>query len=293
MKKWLSLLLMVSMVMLLAACGGSNDYEEPEEYVEDEEVIEEDELDEPVTAASGIDVLRSEVEPDDGMWYLLRDDETYSLGRTVHMVDGVDYSSAGASFPGENDLQVYQIGRMQTPLDLTGFCSYGDVPVPVLGENDLVVSYSSSSVPTLGLHSVSYSGDAICLEYDDNLGTLKFYDAENREACFETGADSADVTDENGDSVIDWCDLDRDEYYTVSWYEGTQYNECSMRAECKFYDDGESDVSVALRLDPEYEIEGERTKNGYAVYDLSEIPAGTYFLMDAETFIYGGLIEIK
>lgn len=298
MKKWLSLLLMVSMVMLLAACGGGNDYEEPEEYVEDEEVIEEDELDEPETGDYGeIGSLITDTVSDDTMFYLHRGDYDYSLGKRVFMMDDVDcYDGVGVDMfnqgSSEHVRTIYGDRLWTLDGEDTGMFSVGDVPMPVLEDGDYIFSRSADSVPTMGLHEVTFYGSAIPVweaEYDDNVF---LYDVEAGE--YHSGMDvtNFEVTDADGNPVDNYYALEENESYTVSWFIGTQYEEYVLKADCSFYAD-HSPEPVGKRIEPDYTIEGDLTKEGYATYDLSDVPAGVYWITNETDNKMGGLIEIK
>ena len=82
------------------------------------------------------------------------------------------------------------------------------------------------------------------------------------------------ISDSDGNPVDDPFNLEYGEIYTVSWFEGTQYHETNLAATSKCYvdTDGKPNFFDA------YEIPGELTKEGYAEYDLSEIPAGLYHI---------------
>ena len=301
MKKWLSLLLMFSMVMLLVACGGSsNDYDEPEDYeVEDEEAMAEDELDEePITEDYGeIGCLITDTTMDDTMFYLHRGDYDYSLGKKVYMVDGVDcYDGVGVDmFNQGSTTHVKTIyGERLWTLDgeNTGMFSVGDVPIPVLEDDDYIFSCSADSVPTMGLHEVDFYGYALPVweaEYDDNVF---LYDVDTEEYHSGTDITNFEVADIDGDPVDDYYDLGQNKNYTVSWYIGTQYEEYTLAANSSFYID-HSNEPVGIRIAPDYVIEGELTKEGYATYDLSDVPSGIYWITNETANSMGGLIEIE
>lgn len=87
------------------------------------------------------------------------------------------------------------------------------------------------------------------------------------------------VVDKDGNSVEDIRNLKYSEEYNVFWYSGTQYTEVLLTANCSCYNIMENSEGI--------DIAGRLTKNGYAIYDLSGVPAGFYRTPD------GGVIKIE
>ena len=259
-------------------------YVDSEEIVYDEEGDSEDELEQ----------LRSEIS-DDGVVYLIRNGNTYSLSDRLYEVDGIDYYSS-ERFAGTNALLIYT-----SPFDYNGtvmFYSVGDVPVPVLQEEDKVVIHSSDNVPTLMLKKVNFYGDCICFHhgresdfFKNNPGeTVGYYDSDTGEHNSELKVANVEVKDSDGEIVDDYYNLNRGDYYTASWYKGTEYEEHSLRADGRAYT-FEPGVERNMINDPDYEIEAELPEDG-AVYDLSDIPPGIYRTHSSSGY-GGGLIEIQ
>ena len=188
---------------------------------------------------------------------------------------------------GFNDFfnQVYQIRVLYHNLgDQDGMISNENIPVPCLEENDQVICYSSSDVPSLRLYPVEFYG------YSPNCMVLSSYGGPDPFVIFDNQVDvpnhmiyslmdvmGLEFTDESGNKIEDYHNVPENTVCTVSWYEGTQYHEEKLTAFCRTY-------SVSNEL--AYEIEGTLTKNGYAEYDLSSVVSGIYKIQT------GGLIRI-
>ena len=235
---------------------------------------------------SGIAELRSLP----GSLQLIRNEKNYSLSGAVDCVEGIDYSSIGY-YEGDSKLLVYSPKCYATNDGKNGFFSVGDIPVPVLEENDLVVWYSDDRIPTLGLAQVDFYGYGVSIDVSeyDNHYSLNIYDPETKGKSYEQDATNIEVKDSAGNVVDNYYNLNQNETYTVTWYKGTQYNEHSLKASSKFYTDHTSRKYLAA----DYKIEGTLTEDGYAKYDLSEIPAGLYVLLDVDNPGKGGMVEIK
>ena len=287
-KKLLSMLLIFGLVFVFAACGSDDsDYESGVDEIEFEEETT-DSGD--VSSEDELYLLAWEPnEENSENFFLLRDNQNYSLNTIdadkavgvlpVIVYGSKDYGHGGCIIYGD----MMETGALPE-VARDGFFSYGNIPVPVIEEGDKVVSYSSRGVPELMLKKLDFYGYAIRLKtfskgyiiIDDAIGsvTLPF--------------DGTEVVDSSGETVDDIYDLNEGEQYIVSWYEGTQYKEASLPADSRFY------VPERGRMgDPEYEIEGTLTKDGYAEYDLSAVESGTYMIISGNDRDCQGLITIE
>lgn len=236
---------------------------------------------------SGIAKLRSE----SGSFQLLRDGNNYSLSGNVNCVDGIDYSSVGYYEYGDDTLHLYSPVLVDTVDGKRGFFTVGDVPIPALENDDLVVAYSDSTVPVLGLAQVDFYGYGVGLESSEYDGkrSLNIYNPETNEKIHEEEVTNIEVKDASGNTVDNYYNLQQGESYTVLWYKGTQKKEQPLKADCKVY----ADHTARKHIAADYEIKGELTDNGYATYDLSGIPVGLYAILNVSNPGRGGIIEIQ
>lgn len=285
-RKWLSMLLVVSLVLILgSACSnddmaGEDNFEDEYEEFDDTEAIE---LDDPISK------LRTT--PGSSV-QLIRDENYYSLDGVVECLEDVDYSSVGyvLNLEPTHKKHLYSPQCYGTIDGKNGFFSVGDVPIPVLNDDDVVAWYADDRIPTLGLAEVEFYGYAVSLWYGEYSGSYNFtiYDSESGEMVSKDGITNFEVLDSNGDVVGNYYDLDQNESYTISWFEGTQHCEYVLSATSKFY----VDCTDRKYISADYEISGELTNDGYARYDLSNIPAGIYVVLDVDNPGRGGLIEL-
>ena len=284
-KKLLSLLLIFSLALLLGACGGNSDYEDdgnPEPYPE-EAIDYED-------SGDGLDLLAREPNDENrDNFFLLRDGQNYSLGtideeKAIGVLpflstsgdrygSYVGYSLYGDSFRSPN-------GAFEW-----GFFSYGNVPVPTYEQGDKIVSYSTKGVPNLQLGKVEFYGYAMRLKATSDK-YIVFDGAIEATSVPIDG--TTEIKSSTGEIVEDAYNLNEGEVYTISYYEGTQCREITLPADSKCY------AQVRGRLeDPEYNIAGTLTQDGYAEYDVSGVAPGIYRVINGDDWIAQGLIEIK
>ena len=211
---------------------------------------------------------------------LVRDDSLYVLSGTVTG----DLSSW--SFDAGRDI-VYdgQPGRiLYDKHDESSACSIGSVEPPVIHRDDLVIGYSSFGVPRLDLVEVEFCGYGVYSVGDMVNSTLNFYtsfDPESYVSIPKQFKDTIQILDAKGNPVEDPHNLDYGETYLVSWYEGTQYYEVETEATSSYYV-----ITNGTWGHLDYSIEGELTREGYVIYDLSELPSGTYSIAgDGSVFV--------
>ena len=211
-----------------------------------------------------------------GFFCLKQGKNLYSLGRYTRKVSGVSYDEAGLSL--NKEVWLYTTFMYD---DNAGFVSYGDIEIPVLEKGSKVIYYSNSNVPTLRLKEVKFSGYSVCvIENDSNKEITDVYGNKSYSTA-SRDIKNVEVTDSKGKTVDNYHDLERGQYYTVSWFEGTTYREIKVPADGRYYTIADGDI-----WNWDYEIEGKLTKEGYAEYDLSDVPSGIYLILGN-----GGLIE--
>lgn len=296
MKKIICVFLAMVMVLLLAACGGNNTpavqgngvaptgngstIETMQPSVTEPSVTESNPTETPekkFNPMEGLLAARSVVAQSDGA-YLIRDGKMYSLNSWVD-------NNVAQLYYGFFSLQGGSV--LYTTQAKTFMISYGDVPVPVLQDLDKIVMYSDKGdVPTLTLRQVEFIGYTISV-YEDDVTYYVFDLALHSPAAMEQikkrNINNFTVTDEEGSLLDDWrFGLEYGAEYTVSWFQGTQYNERKIVADSKCY------RSVN---EERIKLEGNLTREGYVEFDLSGIPAGLYAL--PLNWLGGsGLIEI-
>ena len=206
-----------------------------------------------------------------GAFYLKRNNTLFSLN---HANDYVAESTAGTA---RNPFYLSEDSKVIVCNTL----NY----IPSFEPNDKIVSYSDNIVLKLTLSKADFAGYTLCtLKKDAGGGGYYHF------IIYQNGTYSEDIMIKNGDvhgvdknekEVESRFGLTQGEEYTVYWYEGTKYHEYKMKADYPYYQVHDK------KSDDYYEIEGTLTKNGYAEYDISNIPAGIYQVFG------GGLLQIK
>jgi len=221
-------------------------------------------------------------EKDQGV-FLIRDDKIYTLNDKGGKVPGVEYSDIQVKEQGS--VWFYRHSR-HSDESLSGYhYSIGEVPVPTLTDGDKIIAFSNNffDLELAPANFVGYSfylikRDGEYLGYDENGA---YFSIMSKKLEFT-------ITDEKENVIEDYSSLEKDGTYTLSWYEGTKYNEIKLAAIYRQFDYNYKDKSDHLF------VSGVLTKNGYAEYDLSGIPAGLYVIkLNDGLGSHGGLIEIK
>lgn len=153
--------------------------------------------------------------------------------------------------------------------DGEGILSCGTVPVLTVRQDDLVVGYLAKEPLTLTLKKVDFYGYTIRMNFEKS-GKPRIWDHnENGSSPLIYGNPSeCTILDGAGKEPADLRNLEYGSVYTVSWYEGTQYNEMSMVADCSYYAYPETEELV--------ELQGTLTKDGYCTFDFSNVKPGFY-----------------
>ena len=160
-----------------------------------------------------------------------------------------------------------------------GIFSCGEVPVPVIEDNDLVVGYFTSEPFTMSLRKVSFYGYTIPVMFDGSNGGIWNEGVDGIRAVVSGDPAKLTFEDKNGSTPSDPRNLVYGDAYKVSWFAGTQYNELEMAANCSYY--------KFVNWDEKFVLSGTLTKNGYCTFDLSELKPGFYALSG------GWVIEVR
>ena len=266
-KKLICMLLVFCLMFVLGACSPEN-----VEYDNNEEIdIEED----AGSVSDDLSLLKCEpTEENDNSFFLLRNGTNYTLGGSF-----IDVNAS-------NDVRALYGAIIDIDDGSRGFCSVGDIPTPVLQKEDLVVCYSDDRVPIMGLNKVDLYGYTLNFQYRDKTKELYYY-TNNGDLVYEENASNVTITDSSGEAKENVFSLNEGESYTLGWYKGTKYNETLLVADSKVY------ALESSEFERDYEVEGTLTKDGYAEYDLSNIPAGTYRITSEPGVVWRGIITIE
>lgn len=297
MKKVLMVLLVLALVVALAACGygtsatvsasdhttstqdgatsgdvatvqtgpvAEPDYEEP---ITPEPIIVEPE--DPFAAL----VVSEEFARNNAGFYIIRDGKWYSLNRLTRDT-GIQYGFGKRDVYGGRDLGLYSIENRHD------FLSMGPVPIMTLRPGDQLISFVETQTT---LSSVDFVGYTVKLVHNTNSGvnsdTYLFADLDSDKVVIpRSSLDTLEVCDANGNAVADYRNLSYGETYTISWFEGTNYHEIVMVADCSFY--------VPSGNPLYYDLKGTLSKESYAYYDFSAVQPGIY------EFVAGGQVTI-
>lgn len=210
-------------------------------------------------------------DPDGGGFYLKRNNTLYTLRQSNDSV--TESPSASAKNP-------FYLSEK----DKVIVCNTSNY-IPSFEPNDKIVYYSNTTVPKFSLSKADFTGYTICANKNETGGSGFYYFVVFQNGTYSEEVRTWDydvhVVDKNEQEVESRFGLTQGEEYTVYWYEGTKYHEYKMKADYPFYQIHDK------KSDDYYEIEGTLTKNGYAEYDISDIPAGIYKTSD------GGLLQIN
>lgn len=173
--------------------------------------------------------------------------------------------------------------------------SYGDVTVPIAVKNNMItpeekiIMRSSGYVRDMTLTPTQDAGYTIGIISGGNASssrtTTDVYDIQNLVKYSWNSWDGVvselKVVVKDTGEELPTSDIIGLEYGTVcivSWYEGTEYHELEMPATFKLYRNEKNADIVLPRI---------MTKEGYAMYDYSEVPPGKYVVN------HGGIIDIR
>ncbi len=199
--------------------------------------------------------------------FLKRGDKIYSL-------DYLPIDQARQWNVGFTLLTMEDIARlsMKPTSDTKGRVMMGEIPIVTVEPDDQLVVYSSSwrAWTLFPVTEVTYT----FRHYGSTAGQIVTINPDYSEGC----GDHFQLVDANGKEVENINALEHNGQYKLSWVQGSQLRELNVVADAKFLEYDESDRLTAP---------GEATTEGYAVVDLSGIPAGIYVNQS------GAAIEIK
>lgn len=295
MKKMVCILMTLLMVLSLVACGkrmtsglaSSNEIAIEEEKMNEGDTLEketssEDDPKEIVEEVDPIGLLRTTemLAKYYGGLFLQRGEDLYVINNNFARTPGIEYLPGATNIvisSGEKGVQFYDVDRAEKM-----FSSYGEVPIPVVGEGDKLIVFSRFDVPEIDFYPAYRIGYSF---FKDRVGRemyLKELSTGEYIALDMETYKSIKITNSAGEEVENNDDLVKDEKYTVSWFEGTEYNQFTMTANSCVYRYEEENA---------HRLEGQLTMNGYAEYDVTSLPSGIYFARAIHT-TGGGLIEI-
>lgn len=203
---------------------------------------------------------------------VIKDGKIYSVGNTIS-----PSSEVGDKYPNIGVLAVDPTDssmRYQHKFGKDCLVTYGPVPTVHCEGDDLLVKYSDVSfAESITVRSVSFYGYTVGItETTDQLyisipdGVFMSYKLRD--------ITKYGVTDLEGNEIEDYHSLEYGQKYLFYWYQGTQYNEFEMIADCSYY---------TISQDT-YKIIGTLTKDGYAKYDYSNLEPG-YYVFEASGFV--------
>ena len=194
--------------------------------------------------------------------YLRRGGTLYTLGSKIPS-STADVYGVGRFYSSKEDGNLYcGAGPDSTRI------SMGDIPVITLKEDDEVITYNDTWVTLFVSDFSGYSPRIIDPEYGADA-LIILTGPYTSIGLDKTAEDTFKVSDADGNLVKNYRDLAYGETYTVSWFEGTTYNELEITADCSYY-------KLTGSFKGDYTVSGELNKNGFATYDFSAIPAGLY-----------------
>ena len=153
----------------------------------------------------------------------------------------------------------------------------GDLPIVKVQEGDTFIAVGATS--RVLCSSVEFVGYSTRIEKNLFSGVLHIHPG--------VGSDTYDLIQMNYDCSLskigssepipeeDWYHLEPGKTYVLSWYEGVNYCERQMVADCKVYKETSKSIS----------IDAELQKSWYGVIDVSSFEPGLYWLGN-------GVIEI-
>lgn len=209
-----------------------------------------------------------------GGYYLKRNDKFYMLDNIAIPLPSNYNGAFGLKDKGLNEKEYLQLflesGR-------GGIISCGDVPILKLNKDDLIIYYSKGDVARLDIRGLDYVGYTIFMVYTGYNYTYTLYDLSSGNKISYSSFDAPELYDSDNMVVEDENKLNYNQKYKITWYEGTEYHEKILPANSRFFKENSySEI-----------IEGKLTKNGYAEYDISNIPSGIYYLYNR------GIVEIE
>lgn len=266
-KKIFSLFLVVAMVMTATSCTNNNAtaissvddtqpviLEEPSEIVEIVEVESEIESESEVVEEDPLAVLEvsEEFAKANQLLCLYRDGKLYSLGPYIVRRDGESVRKMCAEWPVNDD-------RMISVAELS--------VVKINKKADELRHYGGTSC---NVYNCEFIGNTICAFWNEMYSNYAVMDDEvSPDHPLVLQADNFEVQGEGGNKLDDFSSLDLNKDYLVSWFEGMEYKEIIMKADWCMY---------SVEEEPFTTLDGQLTKNGYAVIDMEVLQPGVYHI---------------
>lgn len=156
---------------------------------------------------------------------------------------------------------------MQTAVDSDIMISAGDFPIFQIKKDEKIRIYYADFVNSFAVSEAKFYGYTIMATDSQFLYPI----LDNNESTFAEeygtyGINNIELCDMGDTPVEDIRDLTYGEEYKYTWYEGTQYNEIPLIANCKTF--AISNTGKTLSVEP--------TKDGYLCVDVSVLPTGFY-----------------
>ena len=272
--------LIIPIIMILMACGCPSGQSNKKNELTPEEIAEK-------YKNVPLDPYGCVIEDEDWVSeykgiYLVRDDVFYGLNSVASIKERPEYNVGNVT---ASHTQIMIQDFKGSKGDERGLFVYtfGDyVPLVLNKDTDEIISYGISTLDLTKLENLNHSlhpnviGDAF-------LGT--YYNIKTTEGMAEVPSDCKEFQYTlNGEVLENTYNLEKDTEVTVSWYEGTTYNEYTCVANLGCYFATFKDAYHILGDDSSgpITIEGELHKEGYATYDLSNIEPGTYLVDSPE-----------
>ena len=279
-------LILLLIVVLCSACGKTETEVLTEDDLPDEEIQEEvqeevvseatqeevEVTNELVSGNDELEILRvtEEMAREKEGVYLKRGENYYTLGSRIPCkTPGVSYDNATVFVPG-GEILFYQVNDSMN-FDKYEMYALGDVPVPILKNDDLIVGFYSKDVRNCRVYVAKEVGYSIYMNkahadsvtfFDDSTHTIRTVDGPNYE-----------LKDTNGNLIEDNRRLEKGKKYIFSWYAGSQYNETILTCMGKSYD-ANCKQEDCITIEPQF------TQEGYVVYDFSSLAPGFYRVND-------------
>ena len=191
---------------------------------------------------------------------LYRKGKLYSLGPYVPAAATYDYQIGHTIDDYKSELMM-----LNPRVGEDTVATYGNAPEVVLADGDELRLYDGDFLGTL--LSVEYMDYTISVIWTNkNVLVLPYFNDINHTIIKESYKDSIQICDNAGNQITDG-NYDKMEQYTISWYEGIDYHEETLWADCREY---------SYAIDALAEVDYERTKEGYYLIKWTTLPSGCY-----------------
>lgn len=193
-----------------------------------------------------------------GLLCLYRKGKLYSLGRYIPNQSTYDYQIGHTVDDYKSELMM-----LHPRVDVDTVATYGDAPEVVLADGDELRVYGDYVGLLVPLEYIGYTIPVIWS--NESVGFLEYFNHVRHTMIKKEYIKSIEIRDAGGDLISD-NQYQKMDIYTMSWYEGVEYNEVELWADCREYSYGEDRVNADLEL----------TKEGYGLIKWADLPAGCY-----------------